>query len=135
MKPVLELVRLEENAEHGTFGILKIQKEVFCCTLELPDLLNVMERSCIPAQQYVCVRYNSPSFGETFFVAEVPGRTNILFHAGNIWSNTKGCILLGQYWGKLGHDRAILNSGGTFRNFMKRVKDHDRLSLTISEFY
>ncbi len=100
-----------------------------------PDMLNGTDRSSIPAQQYTCKRFNSPTFGETFKVLFVPGRTEILFHAGNVAADTKGCIILAQHWGKLRGDRAVLNSGKTFKEFMGRLKNHDLVHLTIKEEY
>lgn len=130
---IVELIRLEENYEHGTFGIIKIDKQVFCCTLEPRDEENASNISSIPAQQYLCNRIQSPKYGITFTVLNVPGRSCILFHAGNIDDHTKGCILLGRNWGKLGNDRAILNSGDTFKSFMKDMGRE--FHLTISEVY
>ena len=112
ISPIIELIRLEES-QHGTFGALKFQKEVFCCTLEPPDYENEKDKSSIPVQQYWCHRIVSPRFGETFEVKDVPGRTNVLFHTGNISAHTKGCIILGRQWGMLGKNRAVLNSGAT----------------------
>ena len=134
MTPILELIRLAET-DQGTLGVLKIQKIPFCCTLELPDLLNAQSRSSIPAQQYICQRIQSPKFGETFQVMDVPGRSAVLFHAGNTAADTEGCILLGQYWGKLGERRAILNSGNTFKAFMQELWGHNHAHLTIREVY
>ena len=140
--PIIELVRLEENFEYGTFGVLKINKEVFCPTLEPRDELNSSFNSCIPAQQYHCERMKtgltsvlSLGLTNTFEVMNVPMRTNIKFHPGNSMEDTAGCILLGQYFGKLRDKRAILNSGITFLEFMRRMDDHDRFNLTITEQY
>ena len=136
MKPVLELIRLEENEKYGTFGVLKINKEVFCVTLELPDRLNRSNQSLIPAQQYTCKKVNSRTHGVTFEVMNVPGRTGILFHPGNSVKDTEGCILLGGCFGKFNHgDRVILNSGKTFKKFMKKLGSYDELHLTIKEEY
>ncbi len=132
---IVELIRLEENQDHGTFGVLKINKEVFCCTLELPDRLNTQNISSIPAQQYICERYNSPTYGNTFKIINVPGRSSILIHAGNVVEHTKGCIILGQYFGKLKENRAVLNSGKTFRCFMAMMDGADKFHLTIQELY
>lgn len=132
--PVLEIIRLSET-EQGTLGVLRIQKECFCVTLELPDRLNQPSRSSIPAQQYICQRHTSPKFEETFRVLDVPGREAILFHPGNVVEDTEGCILLGQYFGKLRGDRAILNSGNTFRAFMEALEGNDTAHLTIKEEY
>jgi hypothetical protein len=130
---IVELIRLEDDSE-GTFGVLKINKEVFCVTLEPPDRLNKREKSCIPAQQYICNRYKSHAFGKTFIVENVPNRSGILFHAGNTKKDTAGCIILAQHFGKLRGFRAVLNSGKTFEEFMELMKD-DQFHLTIKEAY
>jgi hypothetical protein len=132
---VLELIRLEENHDYGTFGILKISKMVACVTLEPSDQLNAPFISSIPAQQYMCKRVNSPKYGQTWEVENVPNRLSILFHAGNVSEDTEGCIILAQHFGKLRGDRAVLNSGVTFNNFMHITKDRVKLSLTIREVY
>lgn len=134
MTPILELIRLAET-DQGTLGALKIQKVPFCCTLELPDLLNAPNRSSIPAQQYICQRIQSPKFGETFQVMNVPGRSAVLFHAGNTAADTEGCILLGQHWGKLGEQWAVLNSGNTFKAFLQELWGFNQAHLTIKEEY
>jgi hypothetical protein len=134
-RPIIEIVRLEENFRYGTFGILKINKEVFCVTLEPPDILNEQNISSIPAQQYECRKYTSTRYGNTFQVTGVPGRSDILFHPGNFKGNTRGCILLAQHFGKIKGDRAILNSGATFDNFMALMRNVNTFHLTIHEVY
>ena len=135
MEPILELIRLEENIEYGTFGYLRIGKQVFCLTLEPPDLENLGNRSSIPAQQYRIRRTISPHFGETFEICDVPDRDHVLFHSGNRVKDTAGCILLAQHQGKLKGDRAVLNSGDTFRSFMALMSGYDEGHLTIYEHY
>lgn len=132
--PTVRLIRVEESNQ-GTFGNLLICSQVFCVTLECPDKLNECNISSIPAQQYQCLRIHSPQFGETFEIVDVPGRSHILFHAGNIVSSTSGCIILAQYFGKLYGNRAVLNSGKTFKKFMEIMKDTDIFNLTIKEIY
>ena len=117
---IVELIRLEES-DQGTFGVLRIDKEVVCCTLEPSDHENMQNRSSIPCQQYICKPVESPKHGGTFEVTHVPGRSHVLFHAGNVVDSTEGCILLGQYFGKLRGQRAVLNSGETFRFFLQQV--------------
>ena len=132
---VLELVRLE-NTSQGVVGILKINKEIFCATLEPPELGNQRSVSCIPAGQYFITGADSHKFGKTYTVIDVPGRTHILFHAGNMVKHTEGCILLGETIGKLQGNRAVLNSGATFKRFMEELgMAGDRASLTIYEVY
>ena len=134
-QPIVELIRLEEHFKHGTFGVLKINKQVFCVTLEPSDEENKKNISSIPAQQYQCIRINSHRYGETFKICGVPGRTNVLFHPGNLIRDTQGCILLAQYFGKLYGNRAVLNSGNTFNIFMAHMKDQAGFHLTVNEIY
>jgi hypothetical protein len=106
--PVFELIRLEEDHQYGTFGVLKIAKSVFCTTLEPFDRLNAPDISCIPAGQYFCRRVDSPKFGHTFEITGVTNRDHVLFHPGNRVEDTRGCVVMGQYFGKLKGDRAVL---------------------------
>ena len=132
---IVEIIRLEENYQFGTFGVLKLNKQVFCVTLEPRDELNARNISCIPAQQYWCERYSSSKYPDTYQVMNVPGRNLVLIHPGNIVRHTKGCILVAQHYGKLQGNRAVLNSGNTFRAFMSATRPYDRLHLTITENY
>ena len=131
---IAELIRLEES-NAGTVGVLKIDKQVFCMTLEPSDLLNKRRKSSIPAQQYVCKRHTSSRFGKTFIVTDVPDRFNILFHPLNRSIETEGCIGVGQYAGELEGKRAILNSGKTFKRFMDEMEGENMFHLTILEVY
>lgn len=125
-----ELIRLETGAD-GTFGVLRLDGKVFCVTLEPPSLENAVNVSCIPVGQYRCRRVQSPRFGETFEVADVPGRTHILLHPGNVTDDTQGCVLLGRHFGLLRGDRAVLNSGRTFDDFMDRCHGAEEFVLTV----
>ena len=132
--PSVEIVRLEENAEFGTFGALKINKELFCFTLEPPDNVNQTGISSIPAQQYICELHQSPKFGETFIVRDVPLRSFILFHKGNWVTDTSGCIILGSSLLKLRNEaakRGVGNSGATFGEFMVVLRPYLKFKLTI----
>lgn len=129
---MLKIVRLEE-ADDGTFGALLIDNHVFCVTLEPPDFDNRQNISNIPPDKYICRRVDSPKYGETFEITYVPNRSHVLFHAGNIVKHTKGCILLARKWGVLSGNRAILNSGETFKNFMIKMTGTDECELEIIE--
>ena len=133
---IVELYRHEESIEYGTIGLLKINKRVFCMTLEPPDKLNAQNVSSIPAQQYICEPFISEKHGKTFLVTNVPGRSSVLFHAGNTVEHTAGCILLGSSLGKLqASDRALVNSGCTFKKFAEAVGITNNFHLTIHEVY
>lgn len=130
---ILELIRLEESAS-GTIGVLKINKQVFCYTLEPPDNANKSNISSIPAQQYFVVPYSSPKYPDTYHILGVPDRSAVLIHPGNTVHHTAGCILLGATVGKLKGDRAVLNSGATFERF-RALCGKDDHHLTIREVY
>ena len=123
--------RQEDNWEYGTFGTLLINSKIFCVTLEPPDELNETDISSIPAGQYMCYRYSSDRYPDTFQVMNVPNRYKILFHAGNFNEDTEGCILLGV----IKAARAVLNSGETFKQFMEIMLGIDKFHLTIKEIY
>lgn len=133
--PVLNILRVEENFQFGTFGIMLFHTEAFCVTLEPPDIENASNISSIPAQQYMCERVDSPKYGDTFQIMNVPDRDHVLFHPGNLVKHTKACVIVAQHFGKLGDKRAILNSGTTFDKFMYRLQGHNRFHLTIREVY
>lgn len=130
----LKLIRIADT-EQGTFGVLKINEIPFCVTLEPKDRENQSNVSCIPIGQYEMVKYKSPKYGETWEVNNVPGRSYILFHGGNVAKHTKGCILVAQHYGKLSGDLAVLNSGQTYNAFKKILKLEDMAHLSIYEQY
>jgi hypothetical protein len=135
--PSLEIIRIEENFEFGTFGVLRINKEFFCLTLEPPDQFNQKNISSIPAQHYQIRWHESPRHGKTYIVENVPGRSLILFHKGNWVRDTEGCIILGSTLLKLQNEVSrggIGNSGNTFRDFMDILAPFARAKLTIYNF-
>lgn len=132
MRHVLEIIRIEEGRE-GTFGVLRCDKSLLCLTLEPRDEENAQNRSSIPCQQYEVRRVHSPSFGETYQVADVPGRTDVLFHPGNTSQDTRGCILVGSSWGRVKGRRAILGSRQAFASFMDALQGRETAHLTVDE--
>lgn len=129
-----------EETEKGTLGALVLERDdgnglmrlAAGCTMELPWKDNQQEVSCIPPGAYTAKRVNSPKFGDTFEVTGVPGRSHVLFHAGNTTADTHGCILVGRSWGWLWTDkRAVLNSGETFKAFLDLTAHVDEFTLHI----
>ena len=133
IKPCLEIIRVEDSYQYGVFGMLLIGGEAFCLTLEPPEYWNKKNFSCIPPGQYMCIRIMSPKFGTTYEVQNVPFRDNVLFHPGNRVDDTMACICLAEKLGKLRGDRAILNSGRTFTNFLNKMQSYPECHLTIKE--
>ena len=94
-------------------------------TLELPDLGNQKNISCIPEGEYEVHRIYSPKFGKCFHLQDVPGRSEILIHKGNYNKDTHGCILVGM-------DRADINGDGV-TDVIESSLAMDKLQNVITE--
>lgn len=88
------------TSDEGTFGHLTLSDGQELRTVELPWRDNAPTVSCIPPGVYRCETVHSPRFGRVYGVRDVPGRSHILFHAGNFggdkdqgWNtDLQGCI-------------------------------------------
>lgn len=94
------------SSPFGVFGYLDLiaddgKKLGRFCIGEDDWLNNKPNKSCIPSGQYTCKAVQSPKFGATYEVTKVPGRSHILFHAGNTEEDTEGCLLVGNAYGAL----------------------------------
>ena len=129
------IVRITSNPVTGTCGAMSLDGVPFSVTLEDYWRFNKPNVSCIPAGQYLCKRYHSKKYPNTFEVTGVEGRSKILFHSGNTEKDTKGCILIGSRYGLLGSRHAILRSKIVFDKFIKALGDDYEFILTITEDY
>ena len=127
---MINLYRLEQT-DQGSLGALVLDGEYFCSFL-MPDAGG--DKFQIPSGQYKCRRFHGQKWKDTFEIV-VPDHTALLFHSGNVEAHTEGCVLLGQYPGKLKGQRAVLNSGATFKEFMRRMKDVEEFDLHIIDCY
>ena len=73
-------------------------------TIELPDLNNQHNCSCIPEGVYPLSKITRPNGDKAFLLDKVPHRDSILIHKGNYTADTHGCILPGLYLFDLNHD-------------------------------
>ena len=116
----------------GSFGVIIQDGIPFALTGELPWLNNLPQKSCIPVGRYICKRVNSPKFGNTFEIIGVTGRSNILFHKGNVpKKDSKGCVLIGEQFEMIGFNVAVIASGKGYQEFMDRLKDVNGFELEI----
>jgi hypothetical protein len=95
---------------------------------------NDTNRFYIPAGIYKCVRWHSEKHPNTFQII-CPPHIALLFHSGNVEADSLGCILLGSSRGKLGENRAILNSGNTFKIFLEKTAEVDSFQLELIDNY
>jgi hypothetical protein len=132
----VKLKRLTRSHLHPTFGVLLNDDGIpFAVTLERPWLSNMVGRSCIPEGRYIAKRHVSPKFGETFWLQNVPGRSEILFHKGNIDDDSHGCILIGESFNYVRGEDGITSSKEGMEEFMKLTAGKDEIVVTIQGVY
>ena len=112
-----------------TIGMLEY-RDFKCFTLELPDLYNAKDVSCIPEGTYKAKIHISPKFGKCLSIPQVKNRTHILIHPGNYATPDKlqGCILVGDSIKFLNDDQIpdVTNSRTTLKEILSIVpKDFD----------
>jgi hypothetical protein len=129
----VEIFRTASDAS-GTSGLLMIDKQICCATLEPPDLDNRPNVSSIPAGRYSCHPVNSSRHGFTYAVQRVPGRAHILFHAGTTAQDSEGCILLGENVVKVDGHFTVQHSAAAYHGFIATVAPKKFL-LTIYTAY
>lgn len=137
------VIRRVSTGVNGTFGVFLNPSNIpFAVTLEREWLNNKKSVSCIPAGRYMCLRcsespdygyQDSPKFGDTFQVFNVPGREKILFHKGNIDDDSHGCILVGEQFDVLNNQPAILASKHGFDEFKRLTAAIDQFELIIAD--
>lgn len=133
MAITLDLIRVG-SSNRGTFGVLRHGQVPFVLTLERPWLDNKQDVSCIPAGRYRCRKIRSPKFGNTYEICDVPGRTHVLFHAGNTISDTEGCVLVGEEFSGTWDKPMLVSSQRGFGELMKFLDGAPEFDIVILEF-
>ena len=130
----MKLKRIARTAE-ATYGVLLHMDVPFAVTLERPWLNNERGKSCIPAGTYQCSMVKSPKFGVTWQVNDVPGRSAILFHKGNISDDSHGCILVGEAFNPVNGKPGITASKEGFEEFMRLTSGMLKFHIRITEAF
>jgi len=105
----------------------------FALTLERPWLDNETDVSCIPPGIYTCKRFHSSKHPDTFQIMDVPGRTGVLFHTGNLMEHSAGCVLVGEMFEPYKGEPAILSSKKGFTEFMTKLENVNEFQLLIQD--
>ena len=132
----LVLIRVE-TSDQGTIGILLDREFLLCYTIELPWRDNKRNISCIPTGEYQVVPYTSRKFGRVFHVLDVPNRSGILIHSGNVAgdknkgykTHSYGCILPGRKTGYLWKQRAVLISRPSVVELREKFNEPFKLKI------
>jgi Family of unknown function (DUF5675) len=132
------LINRTLDTPQGTTGQLYIDEQFFCYTIE-PDAAEP-DKFYIPDGLYTGRRHHGVRWPNTFEIVRpgtdgVDGHTALLFHSGNTIADSEGCILLGSSVGKLMGDRAVLNSGDTFKRFLDATQSVDQFDLILSHSF
>lgn len=131
---IFVLKRLTKDFDIPTFGVLFHEGQIpFALTLERPWRNNARGISCIFPGTYACKRIQSLKFGNTFQVMNVSGRDEIELHKGNIEDNTHGCIIIGEQFGSLNDEPAVLASKEGFDELMRITQNIDEFTLEIKD--
>lgn len=102
-----------------------------CEMLELPDKDNARNISCIPEGIYTIKKRHSKKYGWHFHVLDVPGRSYVLIHFGNYYTDTRGCLLPGQDLVDINNDglKDVTNSKATMRKLLELAPDELKLQI------
>ncbi len=120
--------------KYGVFGLLisEDQSDVYCTLEHAYPQTDGTFLSKIPNGQYICKRgihrlEGMTSDFETFEIQGIPYHSNILFHVGNINSDSSGCVLLAL--SRI--ETEILHSKDAFVKFMDSLVGINSFTLTV----
>lgn len=135
----IDIQRIQQD-DQQTLGLLRVVEggePVFQCkTIELPWRNNKRRVSRIPTGTYDTVKHNSPQFGASLWLQNVPDRSEILVHRGNYNRDTLGCILVGEDYRDIDGDGKfdVKNSLKCMRELLAAIPV-DRLKIHISDYF
>jgi len=135
MKLELNRCQTDDKQTLGELYLLSDNEAVLnkWMTLELPDMNNTRYISRIPAGTYNAVIHNSPRFGKTLWIQDVPNRSEILIHQGNYHTDIKGCILIGQNHIDINNDglKDVTSSRKSMAKLMSQLQGLESIEITI----
>lgn len=123
-KLTTRIIRIRDNgnATYGVWSVYHGREEVLqVVTLEPSAFFNLKYVSCIPCGKYHVKKRTSPKHGDHFHFQDVKGRTFVLAHAGNLYTQTEGCVIPGEYFGYVNND-GIMDVKGS-KNAMRKLNE------------
>ena len=126
---IIQIFRMHNRLDF-TMGVVTVNHEFCCYSMEPPDRGNIKDHSCILPGQYYFEVYDSPKFdAKCLKLFDVPGRNFISMHYGNTVKDTKGCILVGQ---KRGEHDYIMESRATLSHIISLLDGEPNGIIEIS---
>lgn len=130
----ITLIRDISDPEVTEGEIFDDQGNKICESLELPNLGNEPEISCIPEGQYSFTKLVSGKLGLVYRLSDVPGRELIDLHSANITPELRGCICVGLTRGTLNYQGkiypAVLNSRAALAKLMTIAGENGIITIT-----
>ena len=127
---VLERVYLK----NGTLGIFD-RNGLNIKTLELPDLSNYQNISCIPEGVYKVKKGVNTKGKNVFHVFNVPNRSGIQIHVANYTNQIKGCIAVGLKNGVKSNKCFTSDSAKAFNLMHSQLPDSFELEIKKKEAF
>lgn len=126
---------VREYRKDCTLGTVILPSGKIIKSIERPWLDNRANVSCYPEGQYVAkwlARSGSGRYKRVWHIQDVPGRSGILWHTGNLVRHSKGCTLPGLKHGALGGLPAVLSSGPGLNSMRRELEGQDFLLIVTS---
>ena len=126
------LVRVAVH-DTGCYGVLLQHGIPFATTLERTYALPQGKQHVrIPPGLWTCRRtvYHKGGY-PTYEVAEVPGHSRLLFHKGNMETDSEGCILLGSGYAMAWS--GVTQSALALNEFMRRCGERPYFLLEVRQ--
>lgn len=125
-----------EGGEKQTLGTLQVldglcNEKFSCHTLELPDKDNQVRVSRINAGTHTVKKRYSNKFKWHFHITGVDGRSYILIHAGNFYTDILGCVLVGSGLIDINRDglKDVTNSRNTMAELLELMPNQFNLTI------
>ncbi len=99
------------------------------------------ESGCIQEGTYLCVKYSSEKFPNTWEITGVKNKTNVLLHRGNCIDDSKSCIIIGERFSynvkhpvtQIIYKYWLMSSKIAFSRFQKAMPKEFYLKITSQE--
>lgn len=128
-------IKIIATIDPGCFGVLLVDGIPIALTLwrTYSNAENPGEPVKILPGTYICKRsvYHKPKVPYETFEIIVPGHSRILFHIGNVETDSEGCCLVGEEFGTMNGKPAILRSGAGFGEFMTKMSGVNEFPLVV----
>ena len=144
----IEVVRRKDlSSDHGEYGQMLIDGQVFCATCEQPWNDNRFGASCIPEGTYELLPYDSPAHGKTVVFHNpslkifgtprmippgMSGRSLCEIHNANWPFQLRGCVAVGRKLVQFPDQGLGVNSSvATFKDLRQRLGNRSGLSAVV----